>query len=154
MALEIYRQTNLALNEVRLQRRARDDLMERLWPGRYADYAEYCSDSDGPWHQRTRWWWDENLRRHGGANPQNGEPPPTACRCAACGSHRHTGHQLHHLTYERLGYEAFEDLVQLCRSCHERIETWITGIHMKWGFKPEAATASRPISDARAEPSR
>jgi len=28
---------------------------------------------------------------------------------------------LHHRSYDRLGYEHFNDLVPLCRACHERV---------------------------------
>lgn len=36
--------------------------------------------------------------------------------CAGCRGHRHL--EVHHLTYERRGYERNEDLVVLCRVCH------------------------------------
>jgi hypothetical protein len=43
---------------------------------------------------------------------------PGTDRCALC---NRTGFlDLHHRTYERIGEEAFEDLIALCRICHER----------------------------------
>lgn len=44
---------------------------------------------------------------------QSGRPQ----RCSVCRSHRF---QLHHLTYERLGAELLDDLVPLCRWCHDK----------------------------------
>lgn len=41
-------------------------------------------------------------------------------RCEQCGS-RSGSLQVHHLTYERLGYEHDDDLVALCASCHRDI---------------------------------
>jgi hypothetical protein len=43
--------------------------------------------------------------------------------CAACGTNRRI--QLHHVDYERLGYELDIDLVPLCYSCHEGVH----GLH-------------------------
>ncbi len=39
-------------------------------------------------------------------------------KCERCGSKKHP--QVHHLTYERRGCERDEDLMLLCRVCHER----------------------------------
>jgi 5-methylcytosine-specific restriction endonuclease McrA len=38
-------------------------------------------------------------------------------RCQLCGSPHHL--EVHHITYERRGYELLEDLIVLCRSCHQ-----------------------------------
>lgn len=38
-------------------------------------------------------------------------------KCAACGATKRL--DVHHLTYERLGNERQEDLMVLCRPCHE-----------------------------------
>lgn len=38
-------------------------------------------------------------------------------RCADCGL---PGRDVHHLTYRRLGHEHPDDLVVLCRACHDR----------------------------------
>jgi 5-methylcytosine-specific restriction endonuclease McrA len=40
-------------------------------------------------------------------------------RCAACGSE--TRLQIHHLTYDRRGYERPSDLLTLCRPCHKLV---------------------------------
>jgi 5-methylcytosine-specific restriction endonuclease McrA len=37
-------------------------------------------------------------------------------RCSACGASRNL--EVHHRTYERLGGEAWADLVVLCHGCH------------------------------------
>lgn len=39
-------------------------------------------------------------------------------RCQSCGA-RNTVLDVHHKTYERLGFESAEDLEVLCRDCHE-----------------------------------
>lgn len=39
-------------------------------------------------------------------------------KCGRCGSTE--GLEVHHLTYERLGNEEPEDLLVVCRSCHEK----------------------------------
>jgi hypothetical protein len=42
--------------------------------------------------------------------------------CAACGG-RWTlrNGDLHHRNYDRLGHERFDDLIPLCRACHEQL---------------------------------
>jgi hypothetical protein len=42
-------------------------------------------------------------------------------QCQRCGSPRRL--QVHHLSYERLGCEPPEDLLVVCRRCHDQIET-------------------------------
>lgn len=39
--------------------------------------------------------------------------------CTYCG--RKSNLHLHHLTYERVGNESFEDLIYLCASCHAKV---------------------------------
>ena len=42
--------------------------------------------------------------------------------CAVCGEPWTLRHgDLHHRTYDRLGHERFDDLIPLCRECHERV---------------------------------
>lgn len=40
-------------------------------------------------------------------------------RCKLCGSAKNL--QVHHVTYERLGFEQMDDLVTLCKDCHESV---------------------------------
>ena len=39
------------------------------------------------------------------------------CRHVGCDA---DAEQVHHLTYERVGYEILDDLVSTCAACHER----------------------------------
>lgn len=42
--------------------------------------------------------------------------------CLACGGNWTLQHgDLHHRSYERLGHERFDDLMPLCRSCHDKV---------------------------------
>lgn len=44
-------------------------------------------------------------------------------KCALCGSRHNL--QVHHITYERLGFENIEtDLITLCHTCHERLHSF------------------------------
>lgn len=68
------------------------------------------------WLARRRLWAEEWSRRaatsRGGAAPQ----------CLVCGRlWTLRDGDLHHVTYERLGAETFEDLVALCRPHHEAL---------------------------------
>ena len=45
--------------------------------------------------------------------------------CSCCGSNK-TGLHLHHITYDRVGNEEIDDLVYLCKECHNKIHSIIT----------------------------
>jgi 5-methylcytosine-specific restriction endonuclease McrA len=74
--------------------------------GRYASYI----DSE-PWYRRRERWHAQWVARTGV------EPV-----CIVCGAEwtLRVG-DLHHRCYDRLGAEAFEDLVPLCRACHAAV---------------------------------
>ena len=55
--------------------------------------------------------WFERRRVHFRANDAN-------TRCFVCNWHGKSSLHVHHITYDRLGSEAPEDLVSLCRNCH------------------------------------
>lgn len=40
------------------------------------------------------------------------------CLCQDCGSNRHL--EVHHLTYVRVGHELLDDLITLCKNCHNK----------------------------------
>lgn len=46
----------------------------------------------------------------------------TGWKCENC--HIRNSRVLHHLNYDRLGYEQPEDLIALCSECHERMHAW------------------------------
>ncbi len=67
-------------------------------------------------------------------------------RCQACGGAERL--EVHHLTYERLGYERLTDLMVLCHACHAEAHGQIpalggpvTGLtvedHVRRGMSPE-----------------
>ncbi len=80
-------------------------------PGRVAvgrRYAEWLA-SPG-WHRRRRRWAYEEQRRNG------------RIVCALCGARWSQSHgDLHHLSYSRMGRERHEDLMAMCRPCHELV---------------------------------
>ena len=68
-----------------------------------ADYLRYLISDQ--WQERRR----RALERDG-------------YRCQSCG---YRAYDVHHLTYARFGEEADEDLISLCRSCHDGEDNWI-----------------------------
>lgn len=82
------------------------------WTGtrvrRRTDYATHMR-SDA-WATIRRAWFEEQRRRTG-----------ADAVCHVCGSGRPL--DLHHLSYERMGAELYEDLVPLCRRHHEHLHT-------------------------------
>lgn len=72
---------------------------------RRADYGRYMKSP--AWSAKRRWWWERAGR------------PGTCSACAAPWSLNRG--DLHHRTYDRLGYELLGDLVQLCGECHRRV---------------------------------
>ncbi len=59
------------------------------------------------WAVKRRWWVAEHRTR-------TGNDPV----CVVCGA---TQFDLHHLDYEQLGHETYEDVIPLCRTHHDRI---------------------------------
>lgn len=80
---------------------------------RRAGYRVYMDSA--PWRARRRGWYFEWLARYG-----------TAPACLACGQVWTVRRgDLHHASYDRLGAEAFTDLLPLCRADHTRLhELW------------------------------
>ena len=61
------------------------------------------------WFRRRESWLEQYKTAHGGQDPA----------CAVCGAAwTLRGGDLHHRTYSRLGAEAWQDLVAMCRKCH------------------------------------
>jgi hypothetical protein len=60
-------------------------------------------------------------------------------RCIACLNPRY---QLHHITYERLGYELPTDFASLCKRCHDRVHAYAKvnkiSIYKTWQIIREA----------------
>ena len=85
--------------------------------GRYADYV-----NSPAWARRRRWWFAEHRRR-------TGQPAV----CVVCGNPEV---DLHHLDYAKLGREAYEDLLPVCRVHHDRI-------HAAWDATPHLRRLGR-----------
>lgn len=66
------------------------------------DYREYINSDK--WREKR----NKIIRRAGAV-------------CEMCGSHRNI--QVHHLSYDRLGFEHDNDLLCVCRKCHENIHS-------------------------------
>jgi hypothetical protein len=83
----------------------------RLTPARVRHreaYAAYLTSAQ--WRRIREAWLQQYRRRHG--------DEPT---CQACGRAWSLSDDLHHRTYRNLGQETFDDLLPLCRPCHERL---------------------------------
>jgi 5-methylcytosine-specific restriction endonuclease McrA len=91
-----------------------DVVWSRGWVVRRAGYQAYMRSPQ--WSERRRRWvkeWKSYAATHrSGAAPQ----------CRVCGRlWTLKSGDLHHLHYDRLGAELFEDLVPLCRPHHEAL---------------------------------
>lgn len=80
-------------------------------PGRAAAGKRYADWLASPeWHKRRRRWAKEEQRRRG------------RIVCALCGARWSQSHgDLHHLSYNRMGRESHDDLMAMCRPCHELV---------------------------------
>lgn len=80
-------------------------------PGRVAAGRRYVDWLASPgWHKRRRRWASEEQRRYG------------RIVCALCGARwSQSRGDLHHLSYSRMGRERHEDLMAMCRPCHELV---------------------------------
>lgn len=80
-------------------------------PGRAAAGKRYEDWLASPrWHKRRQRWASEEQRRYG------------RIVCALCGARwSQSRGDLHHLSYSRMGRERHEDLMAMCRPCHELV---------------------------------
>lgn len=80
-------------------------------PGRAAAGKRYADWLASPgWHKRRRHWASEEQRRYG------------RIVCALCGARWSQSHgDLHHLSYNHIGKERHDDLMAMCRPCHELV---------------------------------
>ena len=80
-------------------------------PGRVAAGKRYADWLASPgWHRRRQRWASEEQRRYG------------RIVCALCGARwSQSRGDLHHLSYSRMGRERHEDLMAMCRPCHELV---------------------------------
>ena len=80
-------------------------------PGRAAAGKRYADWLASPeWRRRRRRWAMEEQRRCG------------RIVCALCGDRWSQSHgDLHHLSYSRMGRESHDDLMAMCRPCHELV---------------------------------
>ena len=83
----------------------------RRTPGRVAAARRYAAWMNSPtWRRRRRRWASEETRRSG------------RIVCAVCSKPwRERRDDLHHASYSRMGRERHEDLVPMCRACHELV---------------------------------
>ncbi len=90
-----------------------DVVWSRARARRRVQYQDYITSPE--WFARREWWlreWSHRHRARPGANPPG-------CVVAGCPWSLDAG-DLHHVTYDRLGAEAFEDLLPMCRTHHRR----------------------------------
>lgn len=84
---------------------------------RGAARARYALYMDSPaWWERRRTWLVTYLQHHNGQNP-------TCVVCDTPWTGRHG--DLHHRTYEHLGREHDDDLIPMCRNCHNQLHAVI-----------------------------
>lgn len=96
--------------------------------------------SPGWWRRRERW-----AATAAAAGP---------IVCAVCDAPwRVTRDDLHHRSYDRLGHELDEDLVALCRGCHEELHQLIDR-YAAWRRLPRAMATDQIIAALRRQPRR
>jgi len=80
---------------------------ERVWT-----YQEYL---------QTKWWGLFRKRFLWGLKQRH------QLNCAICGNS--ANFNVHHRTYKNLGHEKIEDVVLLCKNCHERLHIKAREVH-------------------------
>ena len=99
--------TDSTQDELRLQREEKDRALKLLYIIESVDYKEYIKSA--AWHQKRL----ARLKKD-------------KYTCQKCGDTESL--EVHHLTYAHLGDEPMEDLICLCRACHQKV-------HDKYGKK-------------------
>ena len=87
-------------DELRLQREEKDRALKLLYTIESVDYKEYIKSAA---------WYQKRLARL----------KKDKYTCQKCGDTEFL--EVHHLTYDNLGDEPMEDLVCLCRACHQKV---------------------------------
>lgn len=67
-----------------------------------------------------------------------------SCRCRDCG-HTSPRNHVHHLTYARLGRERLDDLVTLCKACHDAVHHGSMTVSRKKAVKPIPAKKKKRV---------
>ena len=104
---------------------------------RRAKYSAYIVSSE--WYRRRERWEEAETRRLG-----------RAPRCAGCSKpwSSRSG-DMHHITYDRLGREAHDDLMPLCRGCHTLIHK-VMESSSSWRRLPRRLANRQAIERVRA----
>jgi 5-methylcytosine-specific restriction endonuclease McrA len=118
----------------------RDPRPGLVWAGkRLAIRREYGTYMDSPtWFARRKRWiaeWTEAT----GSTPS----------CLACGGEWSTRRgALHHRTYDRLGHERANDLIPLCRACHDQLHARMEG-SPEWRKRPRPQATDALLAHMR-----
>ncbi|MEW6901081.1 hypothetical protein [Trueperella pyogenes] len=92
-----------------LRARKRNIIHADRW-GQYVAARQAYMSSPAWWNRRKQWFIDEQAR--------TGKP----VMCAGCGKAlTENSCDMYHTTYVRLGAEEHDDLIALCRACHEAL---------------------------------
>lgn len=131
----IYLDITLAREALAAQRAARDQRLGTPW-------RTYCGTA--AWRTTRDEWFQEEERRGNAAGVVNGWLWYFPCHL--CGKVRGFDVlQLHHVTYERVPHEHHEDMVCLCKPCHDGIERFIHDEDADWSLR-------RPLPSALPDP--
>lgn len=114
---------------------------------RRSRYSTYITSPE--WFARRERWLEQWKTRHR-AQAARGLGP--ACVIAGCEWSLEAG-DLHHVTYQRLGAERYEDLVPMCRSHHSRFHD-IYDTHPAWRRMGRHAATRGIITALRREATR
>ena len=105
-----------------LRARKRNIVHADRWVKYVAARQSYMS-SPAWWKRRKQWFADEQAR--------TGYP----VTCAGCRKQLTEGScDMHHTTYVRLGAEEHDDLIALCRPCHEGLHVRLDNSHQLRAF--------------------
>jgi len=95
-----------------------DDFTREIFVRRIAMYREIRERYRGE-HSRAWWaWYGQYLRSGAWQKLRSRILVRDKYMCGACGE---AAHEVHHLTYARVGYEDDDDLISVCESCHHKI---------------------------------
>ena len=90
------------------------------WPGKNASIwlRLWFRIANLIWPWVSRRWYRRYLKSRAWRDTRERILVRDGYRCRSCGTGNYL--QVHHLTYERIGYERPNDLLTLCHDCHQR----------------------------------